>query len=140
MVPGGWVYDTASFKKLTEELKQKETDSKKEDLVAEPVVKSTFPRNKKRRQVMVTTETKLNESKEEQTPNETQIMHTAQNLLMGETKTPVENNDSFEDNQSSIIIDELSNNYSDGLDDENESEVDIKIYDKPEEKQIKQHQ
>lgn len=139
MVPGSWVYDTASFKKLTEELKQKETDSKKEDLVAEPVVKSTFPRNKKRRQVMVTTETKLNESKEEQTPNETQIMHTAQNLLMGETKTPVENNESFEDNQSSIIIDELSNNYSDGLDDENDSEVDIKIYDKPEEKQIKQH-
>ena len=131
MVPGNWVYDTASFKKLTEELKQKETDSKKEDLVAEPVVKSTFPRNKKRRQVMVTTETKLNESKEEQTPNDTQIMHTAQNLLMGETKTPVENNDSFEDNQSSIIIDELSNNYSDGLDDENDSEVDIKIYDKP---------
>ncbi len=50
---------------------------------------------------------------------------------MGETKTPVENNESFEDNQSSIIIDELSNNYSDGLDDENDSEVDIKIYDKP---------
>jgi 16S rRNA G527 N7-methylase RsmG len=71
MVPGGWVYDTASFKKLTEELKQKETDSKKEDLVAEPVFKSTFPRNNKRRQVMVTTETKLNESKEEQTPNDT---------------------------------------------------------------------
>jgi len=71
MVLGGWVYDTASFKKLTEELKQKETDSKKEDLVAEPVFKSTFTRNKKRRQVMVTTEKNLNESNEEQTPNDT---------------------------------------------------------------------
>ena len=139
MVLGGWVYDTASFKKLTEELKQKETDSKKEDLVAEPVFKSTFTRNKKRRQVMVTTEKNLNESNEEQTPNDTQILQTTQNLLMDEAKTPVNNNESIEDNQSSIIIDELSNNYSDGLGDQNDSEVDIKIYDKPEEKEIKQH-
>ena len=51
---------------------------------------------------------------------------------MDEAKTPIEDKTSFEDNQSSIIIDELSNNYSDGLDDSNESEVDIKIYDKPE--------
>ncbi len=56
--------------------------------------------------------------------------------MIDEGKTPVDNKTSFEDNQSSIIIDELSNNYSDGLDDDNYSEVDIKIYDKPEEIKI----
>ena len=139
MLPGNWVYDTASFQKLANEKKKKETDSKKEDLVAEPVIKSTFPRNKKRRQHVLTTEKKLNESNEDQqqTPNDTQTMLTTQNLLLDEAKTPVDNKTSFNDNQSSIIIDELSNSYSDGLDDDNDSEVDIKIYDKPEEKQMK---
>ena len=66
MLPGNWVYDTASFQRLANEKKQIETDSKKEDLVAEPVIKSTFPRNKKRRQHVLTTEKKLNESNEDQ--------------------------------------------------------------------------
>ena len=56
MVPGEYLYDKASFQKLKDEQNKKETDSKKEDLVAQPVVKSTFPKNNKRRQKIMTTE------------------------------------------------------------------------------------
>lgn len=87
----------------------------------------------------MSTEKKLNEIQEgdydQVTPNETtQIMHTTQNLLIDDAaRTPADYQTSA-DNQSSVIIDELSNNYSDGLDyDDNDSEVDVTKYDKPEE-------
>ncbi len=70
-------------------------------------------------------------------------MHTTQNLLLENTtttKTPQIKNQiqteehSINDNQSSVIIDELSENYSDGLDgDEEIIEVNLKNYDQEEE-------
>ena len=70
-------------------------------------------------------------------------MHTTQNLLMDTTvnktleiKDHIEKEQQLslsDNNQSSVILDELSDNYTDGLDDKEDAiEVDFKNYDEVE--------